>query len=222
MCGRYSLTTDIQSLQERFSFDWKQTEYRPRFNIAPDQQVVTIRNDGLENRAQLMQWGLIPSWAKDLKSSARIINARSETLAQKPTFSKLLRSQRCLVIADRFFEWVKSGHKKVPMCIMLKSGKPFGFAGLWDTWSSPDNKIVNSCTIITTNPNELIAPIHGRMPVIIPDHAESNWLDPVENNTDYLKKLLIPYESYCMEAYQISTYVNAPSNDTQDILDRVV
>ena len=125
MCGRYSLTADMQSLQQRFSFDWRQTGYRPRFNIAPTQQVMTITNNGIENKAQLMQWGLIPSWTKDLKSSVRMINARSETLVQKPTFSKLLSSQRCLVIADRFFEWMKSGHQKIPMCIMLKSGKPY-------------------------------------------------------------------------------------------------
>ena len=222
MCGRYSLTSDMQHLQQRFSFNWKQTGYNPRFNIAPGQQVITITNSGLGNKAQFMQWGLIPSWSKDLKSASRMINARSETLSQKPTFAKLIDSKRCLVIADRFFEWMQSGQKKIPMCIMLKSGEPFGFAGLWDTWISHNKELINTCTIITTIPNDLISPIHHRLPVIIPDYSESDWLNPVETNTDYLKELLVPYEAHYMEAYQVSTSVNSPSNDRRDILDRVV
>ena len=220
MCGRYSLATDIEDLADRFDFRATGLTYQMRFNLAPTQQVLTITNDGSENCAQLMKWGLIPFWAKDPHIGNRMINARAETLSEKPVFRQAFQRRRCLVIADGFYEWRKEGKSKTPLRIILKSGEPFAFAGLWENWKSPDGEPVQSCTIITTTPNGVMEPIHNRMPVILPREAEGTWLEPERVDPSTLHQLLVPYTAEAMEAYEVSQLVNSPKNDAPNVLAR--
>jgi putative SOS response-associated peptidase YedK len=222
MCGRYSLATDIEGLADRFDFRATGLTYQVRFNVAPTQQVLTVTNDGSENQAQMMKWGLIPFWAKNPSIGNRMINARAETIAEKPMFRQAFQKRRCLVVADGFYEWRKEGKSKIPMRIILKSGEPFGFAGLWETWKSPEGEPVQSCTIITTVPNAVMEPIHNRMPVILPREAESIWLDQEQHDKDTLESIMIPYPPNKMEAYPVSMLVNSPRNETPDVIARVV
>ena len=176
MCGRYSLITDIGELQERFDFDSSELTHTPRYNIAPTQMALTVTN-GSEKRDSYMRWGLIPSWTKSASVGNRMINARSETVAERPSFLIAFQRRRCLVLAGGFYEWQRKGSSRRPMRITMASGEPFAFAGLWDAWRNPKGKIVRSCAIITTGANELLSPIHDRMPVILPRELESLWLD---------------------------------------------
>jgi putative SOS response-associated peptidase YedK len=181
--------------------------------------VLVLPNDGT-NRADFFVWGLIPSWAKDPAIGSRLINARTETLAEKPSFRSAYKYHRCLIFADGFFEWQAfSGTSgKIPHHIRLKSGKPFAFAGLWEHWQSPDGSEIKSATIITTSPNELMTPIHNRMPVILQHEAYSRWLDPTPLSPVDLNSLLIPYPAGEMIAYPVSTLVNSPANDLPEVL----
>ena len=222
MCGRYSLATDIEALEDRFAFQGEGLPRQARFNIAPTQEVLTVTRDGSLNRAQSMKWGLIPFWAKDSSIGNRMINARAETIETKPVFRQALEKRRCLVLADGYYEWRRVGKGRVPMRVILKSGEPFAFAGLWETWKSPEAVLVHSCTIITTTPNAVMEPIHNRMPVILPREAESLWLDTRPSQTSALKALLVPYSATDMEAYEVSGLVNFPSNDTLDVIARAV
>lgn len=213
MCGRFTLTTDLDRLEERFAFRAADLSYAPRYNIAPTQPVLTLLNDG-ENRAGFLRWGLIPSWAKEAAIGDRMINARAETVAEKPSFRRALQKRRCLVLADGFYEWKKEGKKKTPMYIVLKPRESFGFAGLWEAWQAPSGETIHSCTIITTTPNALMESIHNRMPVILPREAESLWLDRSIEDPAALTQLLAPYPGEAMEAYAVSPLVNSPRNDT--------
>ncbi|MCI0526850.1 MAG: SOS response-associated peptidase, partial [Nitrospira sp.] len=165
---------------------------------------------------KLMKWGLVPSWAKDTSTGYKMINARAETVAQKPSFKKSLKHKRCLVVADSFYEWrkVNGGRTKIPMRFVFKSREPFAFAGLWDTWQNPEGGELRSFTIITTGANAVLQPIHDRMPVILRQQDEDLWLDPDLKDVDKLVPLLIPYSSEEMEGYEVSTLVNSPKNDT--------
>ena len=192
MCGRYSLIADLGELARRFEFDGDWDAFDKRHNIAPTQEVLTVVG-GEKRRAGFMRWGLVPSWAKDLKVGNRMFNARGETVAERPAFRTALRRRRCLVVADGFYEWQKVAGGKRPMHITLQSGEPFAFAGLWETWRDPSGVVIPSCTIITTTPNELMAPIHDRMPVILPREVESLWLDPEVQDAAVLTDLLVPY-----------------------------
>jgi putative SOS response-associated peptidase YedK len=193
--------------------------YQPRYNIAPTQPVAVIPNDG-QNRLDFYVWGLIPFWAKDPAIGSRMINARSETLAEKPSFKSALRRRRCLIPADGFYEWQAnpSGKGKTPMYIRLQDGKPFAFAGLWERWNSPDGSTILSTTIITTRPNALMEPIHNRMPVILPSSAYAAWLTPEETDAAALLPLLEPYPAQAMAAYAVSTLVNSPAHDAPDLI----
>jgi putative SOS response-associated peptidase YedK len=214
MCGRFTLTVDPADLQDAFPQFTFPEKYAPRYNISPSQPILAIPNDG-KSSADFFIWGLIPSWAKDPSISSKLINARSETLAEKPSFRGGFKYHRCLILADGFYEWKSQpGTKtKVPHFIRLKSGKPFAFAGLWDTWQSPDGGSVRSATIITTTPNSLMAPIHTRMPVILPSDAYAQWLDPAARTAESLQHLLAPYSADEMTAHSVSTLVNSPAND---------
>ena len=191
MCGRYSLIADLRGLQTRFSFEEFQ-EYAPYHNIAPTSRVLTVRGSG-PRQAEVMRWGLVPSWAKELSVGSRMFNARGETVAEKPAFRTALRRRRCLVLADAFYEWQKTPKGKRPMRISLACGEPFAFAGLWETWKDPSGTVIPSCTIITTAPNDLISPIHDRMPVILPKEMEELWLDEEVQDPAVLTDLLRPY-----------------------------
>jgi len=182
MCGRFTLHTDLSQIQKAFQLDRVALESEPSYNVAPTQSVLAVVRQEGENVLARMRWGLVPSWAKDMSIGSKMINARAETLAEKPSFKRLLKSRRCLVVADGFYEWQKKGTQKVPMHIRMKSGEPFGFAGLYDMWHSPADETIVSCTVITGAANNVVAPIHDRMPVILPREAYAEWLDPA--NTD--------------------------------------
>ena len=173
MCGRYTLIADLGDLAQRFEFDGSDFSYDPGYNIVPTESVLTVRNVDCREAA-FMRWGLIPFWAKDPKIGARMINARAETVAEKSAFRSALKKRRCLVLADGYYEWQKTPVGKRPFRIVMRSGEPFAFAGLWETWRDPQGNVVPSCTIITTASNGFLAPIHNRMPVILPREMEES------------------------------------------------
>ena len=219
MCGRYTLIADLGDLAQRFEFDGGDFSYDPGYNIAPTESVLTVRNvEGRE--AAFMRWGLVPFWAKDPKIGARMINARAETVAEKPAFRNALKKRRCLVLADGYYEWQKTPVGKRPFRIILKSGEPFAMAGLWETWRDPQGNVVPSCTIITTAVNDFLAPIHNRMPVILPREREELWLDSGVEVPVSLTGILAPYPDEGMDAYEVSTMVNYAGNDGPEVIAR--
>ena len=219
MCGRFTLTVDPGQLQEAFPWVDIPEEIPRRYNIAPSQPVAVVPNDG-QNRVDFFNWGLIPFWAKDPKIGNRMINARSETLAEKPSFRGPFKYKRCLVLVDGFYEWRKEPgtQSKTPIYLRLKNKAPFAFAGLWDIWHSDDGSEIRTFTIITTEPNTLIMEIHNRMPVILPQNTYGDWLKEGENEPDLLKSFLRPYPSEEMEAFPVSSHVTSPQNDPPDCI----
>ena len=220
MCGRYSQAQEQRLLVPRYGVDeLTETKVVPRFNIAPTQNAVVVLEEG-KRKLKLMRWGLIPRWAKDASIGQRMINARAESLAEKPSFRGPLRSQRCLVPADGFFEWLPEGGKKVPVRIILKDEPIFSLAGLWDRWKDPEGNAVESFTIVTTEANPILKPIHDRMPVILTREAEQVWLDPAVADADRLLPLLRPFPAEGMDFYRVSSRVNSPKNDDPDCIAR--
>lgn len=217
MCGRFSQSKSKQDIKKRFSVKKVNDAFVPMFNIAPDMGVPVILNT-VPDEVTLARWGLLPSWAKEEKSKYSMINARAETLFEKPAYKRLIKNHRCLIIADSFYEWKKVGAKKQPYRIMLKDEGLFAFAGLWDLWEKGDNAIL-SCTIITTGPNEMIGEIHDRMPVILPREHEKDWLT-LEDTTKILR-LLRPFQAKRMCAYEISLKVNNQLNNTVEIIEPI-
>jgi len=207
------MATPGQVLAEVFGLD-DVPELAPRFNIAPTQAVAAVRARA-DGRRELvaLTWGLIPSWSKDRVIGGRMINARAETVAEKPAFRAALRARRCLVLADGFYEWQQLGTRKQPHHIRMRDGRPFAFAGLWERWTPPDGDPVESCTIITTVPNEVVAPIHDRMPVILAPADLDRWLDPSSRDPAAVAALLRPYPAGDMTAYPVSLRVNSPGAD---------
>lgn len=215
MCGRYTLTVSGDALAESFELP-EIPELSPRYNIAPTQEVPAVRveQEGGPRRLTPLRWGLIPFWADDPSIGNRMINARAETVTEKPSFRTSFKKRRCLVVADGFYEWKKAeGGAKQPYYIRLEDGEPFAFAGLWDRWQREGEEI-HSFTILTTQPNDLVKPLHNRMPVILPREAYDLWLDPGVSDADRLLPLLAPYDPEAMEAYPVSRYVNSPANDS--------
>ena len=217
MCGRYSLIADLGELARRYEFDGDWDAFERRYNIAPTQEVLTVVG-GEKRRGGFMRWGLIPHWAKDLKIGSRMINARAETVAEKPSFRTALQRRRCLVLAVEFYEWQRDGKNKRPMRIVMRSGEPFAFAGLWETWRDPEGTVIPSCTIITTTPNDLLKPIHNRMPVILSRDLEDFWLDESVDDPAALTSVLTPYPDDAMEAYEVSSLVNSVANRGPEVL----
>jgi putative SOS response-associated peptidase YedK len=218
MCGRYSLvpTNDIAA---RFDVQQEQLSLQPRYNIAPSQSMpVVIRNS--PNRLVEMQWGLIPSWSKQPRAQFSTINARAETIAKSPVFRGPFKSRRCLVPASGFYEWQRVGDRKQPFCIRLKDDDLFAFAGLYDVWHDADGNELYSYTVITTTPNELVAPIHNRMPVILRRDDEDAWLNK-ETEPGRLMSLLVAYPADEMEAYPVSRAVNSPANEGVELMQPV-
>ena len=214
MCGRYALISNISQLQGRFGFVMDSPAPEPRYNIAPTQSVLTVVNDGAR-RGEVMRWGLIPSWAKDIKIGSRMINAVSETAAAKPAFRSAFRRRRCLVLADGFYEWRREGKGKqrAPVYFYRKSGEPMAFAGLWESWQSPTGEHIRSCAILTTAANQFMAQVHHRMPVILSAETEPLWLDPLTETPDTLEPLLIPAPPELLDAREVSPTVNNVRND---------
>ena len=199
MCGRFVLISDLSVIAEDFDIQEISASFSPSRNVSPGQQIPAVIRRDNKNILATFLWGLIPSWAKDPSIGARLINARAETVNEKSSFKNAFRQRRCLIVADGFYEWKNEGKKKIPYYFYLKSGKPFGFAGLYESWLAPEKKTVETCTIITTQANSLIQPIHGRMPVIIPGNQEEIWLKNEVLDTSSLLELLMPYPAEQME-----------------------
>ncbi|MBI4312517.1 MAG: SOS response-associated peptidase [Chloroflexi bacterium] len=229
MCGRYTLTVDYEALRERFSLPEPGLPVVPKFNIAPTQDVLAVTHKEGQDHGELMRWGLIPSWAKDASIGNRMINARAESLHEQPAFRVAFERRRCLVPADGFYEWMKSqatdrpkSVRRIPLRFVLKSGEPFALAGIWEVWKDPATGLwVRSCAIITTEPNELMAPIHNRMPVILPAEGEALWLSATGSDIAALSAFLKPYPSERMEAYQVSDLVNSPRSNGPECIARI-
>ncbi|MCU1808167.1 SOS response-associated peptidase [Cytobacillus firmus] len=216
MCGRFSLEEDINKLQQYFNFEVAE-EITPRFNIAPSQRILTIISDGQNRRAGTMKWGLVPFWAKEEKIGYKMINARSESIEEKPSFKHAFKRRRCLIVATGFYEWQKTEEGKQPYRFIMKDNRPFAFAGLWETWKKGE-KPLHTCTIITTTPNAVTEDIHDRMPVILKEEDYDSWMDPHNQDTELLKTLLVPYAAEEMAKYKVSDLVNSPRNDVADVL----
>ncbi len=214
MCGRYSFAIVDELIEERFGVRVRTAIYKARYNCAPGQELAVISNS-TPGEISLFHWGLIPSWAKEKSIGYKMINARSETILEKPSYKNAFRSRRCLVPADSFFEWKKDS-EKTPYRILMKDEKPFAMAGIWDHWATADGEIIHSFSILTTSPNELMSGIHDRMPVILSAADEKRWLSPSSDSE--LLGILKPYPAEKMKAYKISKLVNSPKNDTAEIL----
>ncbi|HEY3289391.1 MAG TPA: SOS response-associated peptidase [Anaerolineae bacterium] len=221
MCGRFTVTVDPEDLMEMFHLQTAEEMPAPRYNVAPTQNIAVVLNES-PNRLSMAQWGLIPAWAKDPTIGSQLINARAETLAEKPSFRTAFKKRRCLVLADGFYEWRKEadGKTKTPMYIRLADGTPFAMAGLWETWTSPEGDKRRTCTIVTTTPNELLAQIHNRMPVILPRPMESGWLDDAVPALA-LSAMLKPLPAELMQAFPVSKRVNSPANDDRELIQPV-
>lgn len=209
MCGRFDLHAEPVKIQKDFGIDHFSVDYHPSHNIAPSRQIIIVKDDGKRYLAQC-RWGFIPSWADDAGIGFKMINARAETIAVKPAFKDAFRKHRCLVIANGFFEWRREGKAKIPFYIRMKAETLIGFAGIFNIWKSLEGEEICSCAIITTEANDLIRPIHDRMPVIIPKDKEDIWLDPKNTDTNQLKSLLVPYPSEEMEMQNVSPVMNTP------------
>ena len=217
MCGRITLTVKPEVLLEQFPVD-EVPDFEPHFNLAPTQDLCVVTNRE-PRKVQLFRWGLLPFWAKALKDGARMINARSDSVASKPAFKKAFERKRCLILADGFYEWkVLDKKRKQPYFIGLKDRRPFAFAGLWETWRAPDSEEpVYTCSVITTDANSTLSRLHDRMPVILPPEAYERWLDLEEKSP---LDLLVPYAGD-MESFPVSTLVNSPANDAPACLEPV-
>jgi putative SOS response-associated peptidase YedK len=220
MCGRYTQTQSASAIAAAFALD-EVPPLPPRYNIAPTQLVGTVlqMQQQRDRQFRVLRWGLVPSWAKDPAIGSRMINARAETVAEKPSFRTALRYRRCLVIADGFYEWQRQGSKKQPFYFHLNDHQPFGFAGLWEQWESQTTgEILETCTILTTEANDVLRPVHDRMPVILQPKDYDRWLDPDLNKSADLLPLLQPYSAEVMQSYPVSAVVNKATSDRPECI----
>lgn len=214
MCGRYTLLADELEILEEYQISGRIDAYHPSYNIAPGQNVLAIIHDGKKRRAGYLRWGLVPSWATDEKIGYKMINARSETAHVKPSFKKLMAQKRCLIIADSFYEWQKSGKTKQPKRIQVEDRKLFAFAGLWDKWRDED-KVLFTCTILTKDANEYMQSIHHRMPIILPKQEEDAWLTPMKQHPEYAYEFLQTLHDESLLSYNVPDYVNSAKNNDE-------
>jgi putative SOS response-associated peptidase YedK len=220
MCGRYTLRTPIDVLAEGFEIQEYPSSITPNYNVAPTQEVAAVVEEDEMRKLEMFHWGLIPSWAKDPSIGNKMVNARAETVSEKPSFRSAFKKRRCLILADGFYEWQKTDDGKQPYHIKMQDDSPFAFAGLWEIWK--DEEEIRSCTIITTAANDLMDEIHHRMPVILPPDDYDMWLDPDFDEKEPLTSLLKPYSSDKMEAYIVSRRVNKPSNNEPSVVEPAV
>lgn len=215
MCGRYRLSRRKQIVEEYFDTVSGEEDWAPRYNIAPTQPIPVIRQNPKELRREmsLMRWGLVPSWAKDMSGSAMMINARSETAATKPAFRDPLTHRRCLIPADGFYEWKRTGKAKQPYCFEVDGGELFAFAGLWNRWKDPSGSWIKSCSILTTTPNAVTSSVHDRMPVIVHPDNYDLWLDPGFTDVASASEMLKPFDADAMRFYAVSSRVSNVAND---------
>jgi putative SOS response-associated peptidase YedK len=217
MCGRYTLLADELEILEEFGIEREIANYQPSFNIAPGQNVLAIIHDGSSKRAGYLRWGLVPSFATDEKIGYKMINARSESAHQKPSFKNLMRRKRCLIIADSFYEWQRVGKEKQPKRIHLTDRKLFAFAGLWDKWSH-EGRDLFTCTILTRDANPFMQEIHHRMPIILPKQKEEEWIAPEVMDPIKAHDFLFDLEAEDFSAYNVSSYVNAAKNNDESCI----
>jgi putative SOS response-associated peptidase YedK len=218
MCGRYRLSRRKQIVEEHFDSVSGEEEWSPRYNIAPTQPIPVVRQNPKDpvRELSLFRWGLIPPWAKDSSAAAKMINARSETAATKPAFCDALKSRRCLIPADGFYEWMRTGKAKQPYCFEVNDGELFAFAGFWDRWKDPRGNSVKTCSILTTTTNAVTSAVHDRMPVILDPDCYDLWLDPGMRDVSAASELLKPYDARLMRCYPISTRINHVANDDKE------
>ena len=216
MCGRFTLFEADKVLSKEFGVSGV-PPLSPRYNIAPSQPIAAVRtpHTGIGRELALLRWGLIPSWSKDPAIGNRLINARAETVREKPSFRNAFRRHRCLIPTNGFYEWQRQERGKQPYFVRMRDGRVFAFAGLWDRWESSDKDVIETCTILTTAANTVLAPIHDRMPVILPQAEYARWLDPALKDPDSLSPLLVPFPPEEMLAIPVSPRVNAPSTDDE-------
>ncbi|GEL74666.1 MULTISPECIES: SOS response-associated peptidase [Myxococcus] len=222
MCGRVTVRTSPEQIVTGLGLAGIRTAVeRPRFNLCPTQLMPVVTNDGAR-MLDAFRWGLVPSWAKDPAIGNKLINARGETVAEKPSFRSALKRRRCLVVVDGWYEWKQSTKPKTPYYFHRKDGQLLTLAGLWEEWTAPDTgEVLNTCTIITIGPNALMAPIHDRMPVILEPEAQEVWLRPEPQESSVLLPLLVPCAEESLDAYEVSRVVNSPANDTPECVERV-
>jgi putative SOS response-associated peptidase YedK len=218
MCGRFVRKRSSSAMAKDFGVQEITDDLQPSFNVAPTDKVAVVLNNGVKQLVA-MRWGLVPFWATDPKIASKHINARAETLTVKPAFKDAFKRRRCLVLADGFFEWQKQGAAKIPLFIHLEPERPFGFAGLYEIWTPPLGERLVTCTIITTEANELVRPIHDRMPVILPKDAEDFWLDSAVEDHTRLLDLLQPYQASDMSAFTVSKLVNSVRNNSPECIE---
>ena len=223
MCGRFILTSPGKDIQDQFELQ-HEPELTPRYNIAPTQMVAVVRFDQETTAKQfeMLKWGLVPFWAKDASIGPRLINARCETLGQKPAYRAAFKSRRCLIPTNGFYEWMKEKEKKQPYLIRLADESLFAFAGLWEHWKGPDGSTIESCTVITTEANDLVRPIHDRMPVIIPRKDYDSWLNPEMLGQETFQSLLQPYPSSEMVFFPVNPKVNKATYENPDCIEPVL
>lgn len=212
MCGRFAQYSGLDTLKKSYQLEEITCDVTPSYNIAPLQPVLAvIRHDG--NRLGRLHWGLVPSWAKDRTMAAKLINARAETVADKPSFRSAFKRRRCLILADGFFEWKADGSQKQPWYFSLSTVGPFAFAGLWDTWKGDGDAAYHSCTIITTAADESVQPVHHRMPVILTPEAHAQWLDPQNQDSARLNAILSKGRAGGLKSFPVSKRVNSIRNN---------
>jgi putative SOS response-associated peptidase YedK len=223
VCGRYRLSRRKQLVEEYFDSAPWEDDWTPRYNIAPTQPIPVIRQNPKQpvRELSLIRWGLIPSWAKDSSVAAKMINARSETASTKPAFRDALKSRRCLIPADGFYEWKRDGKTKQPYCFEVNQGQLFAFAGVWDRWKDPHGNWIKTCSILTTTPNAVTSDVHDRMPVILRKDDHDVWLDPGMNDVDTVSELLKPCDARLMRCYPVSTRINHVANDDEECSCRI-
>lgn len=219
MCGRYTITVTMEELMIRyFTNDVNIDQYAPKYNVAPTQQIPAVIHTGTSNKLGELRWGLIPSWAKDDKIGSKMINARAESLLEKAAFKRLISTRRCIIPSDGFYEWKQIGSNKQPMRIVMSDGSIFSMAGLYDIWVNPEGNKISTCTIITTTPNNLMAEIHNRMPVILKPGDEKEWLSRDNQDIPALMNLLKPYNGDQMRAYPVSSAVGNVRNNSKELI----
>jgi putative SOS response-associated peptidase YedK len=219
MCGRYAFFSPAEAVRRVFALD-DVPEIEPRYNVAPTQDVPAVRAGEVGARAfAMLHWGLVPKWAKEKAIGNRMINARSESLAEKPSFRDAFKKRRCLVLADGWYEWQVAPGGKQPWFIRMKDARPFAFAGLWERWKDPASGAqLESCTIVTTDAAESVRKIHERMPVVLAEADWDRWLDTAFSDTDKLSELLRPYDPKSLEAWKVGREVNAPKNQGPELI----
>ena len=217
MCGRFTLATPADAVADLFGLA-EVPDLPARYNVAPTQLIACVRGDKDDRALAMLRWGLIPSWAKDAKIAHSLINARCETVAEKPAFRSAFKKRRCLIPADGFYEWARDSKPKQGYHFHRRDHGPFAFAGLWETWTNPDEKPVETCTIITTAANEIVAPFHERMPVVLDRTEFDSWLNPAPPSAGVLAELFRPYSASAMEAVPVSPLVNSPKNEGPELL----